>query len=657
MALGVLLFLANCSTTEVTDVFGLDRNVTGLNIPALDTTRLKTLPADKSGWQLTWTPPLSPTNWQRTYIFYDTLPSDEVAKLKNGGELAQDFHTRFATVPDSVLAFDIPTSVLTDTLDCKSGCQGTKAPTSRAFWFTVWAQYADGNIGQPVRYRLFLGDEYPPTLPAIRRTIGSDTALFAWDSVFDQTSRFSTRQFGQLHSIRWQLWRGLYQRDTASVKLTQLRHQDGEVWSKADVDLVRSATDTVAWIDSLADSTAINQPGFRLHLSGLRPYRTYTLLIQYVDRFGKTSTSIAQAFTTRDSLPPEGVSGIKATALTPTLAEVSFSAPCDTFDRSGNALTSLYPNRGIQWITAILNGQRVDSLKIAGDSTIGAGTSLESDNWTWNGKTWIWTWGSMDPGSTNSVRFEVSDLSGNPQRSPTPATSFSMPRDPSVNGLSCDSGYTAVGKGWTLVGTDTVQVPAYCMETWPRSTAGRLVDQTTWDAAVQTCAEENALVCSESQWQHACEGTGDSTALHYGVTGLPAASDSIALLTERCGLFSGDSSWLSRRDPRCLGPWGIRGLAGPLQEVVSGSYSSHAAFAGVHVLKGGSWLTPYNTTVAKASVACRYRNYPAFSDSVYVVTGTDSTKVPRPRTGLGKDLTYRCCKPLTAAAGRRLSLP
>jgi len=651
------LFLANCSTTDVTDVFVSDRNVTGLNIPALDTVRLKTLPAETSGWQLTWTPPLSPTGWQRTYIFYDTLPSDEVSKLKNGGELAQDFHTRFATVPDSVHSYDIPTSVLTDTIDCKTGCQGTKAPTSRAFWFTVWAQYADGSIGQPVRYRLFLGDEYPPILPAIRRTIGSDTALFAWDSVFDQTSRFSTHRFGQLHAIRWQLWRGLFQRDTASVKLTQLRHQDGDVWTRAAVDLVRSTADSGAWIDSLTDSAAINQPSFRLHLSGLRPFHTYTLLVQYVDRFGKTSTSIAQTFTTRDSLPPEGVSGIKVSPVTPTLAQVTFDAPCDTFDKSGSALASAYPNRGIQWITAILNGQRVDSVKIAGDSTLGQGTTFESENWTWRNSTWTWTWGSMDPGSVDSVRFEVSDLSGNPQRLPTPATTFTMPRDPSVSGLVCDSGYTAVGKGWTLIGTDTVPVPAYCMETWPRSANGRLVDQTTWEAAVQTCAEDQALVCSEPQWQHACEGVGDSTGLHYGVTGLPAASDSISLLTDRCGLFSGDSSWLSRRDPRCLGPWGIRGLAGPLQEVVSGSYSSNAAFAGVHVLKGGSWLTPFNATVAKASAACRYRNYPAWSDSVYVVTGTDSTKVPRPRTSLGKNLTFRCCKLLPVTAGRRISLP
>jgi hypothetical protein len=648
------LFLTHCSTTDPTEVFVSDRNVTGLNIPALDTARMRGLGDSASGWQITWNPPLSPDGWQRTYIFFDTLTDDDVTRLRNGGELGQEFSAKFQIVSKEKTSFDIPTTVFKDKdrVACPEGCRGMKAPTTREFWFTAWAQYGDGSIGQPIRYRLFLGDEYPPTLPAIRRHIGSDSAMFAWDSVFDQTSRFVSHQYGQLKSIRWMMWRGLYQRDSARIFLKTDSSKVGDVWSVADVARI---TDTAQWADSLTDSSKINQPGFRLHLSGLRPFHTYTLLVQYVDRFGKTSTSTSQIFTTRDSLPPVGVTDIQVEPQSPTAANVGFGPACDTFIANTEPLTSKFPNRNIRWITAILNGTRVDSVEIKGDSTVGLGTEWSSGNWSWNKTRWTWTWGSLDPGSTDSIRFEVSDLSGNPQSTPTPTKIFTMPISPAITGLTCPAGYTAVGAGYTKIGTDTARtsVPAYCMETWPRTTAGRFIDTTTWSQAQSTCDSVGGMVCSEAQWQHACEGDGDSTALHYGVTGLPGSDDSIGLLRDRCGLFSGDSSWLTRRDPRCLGPWGVRGLAGPLHELVSGSFGSDSNFTGVHILKGGTWLLPSNLATAKSSAACRYRNYLAWSDSILV----KAVKVPRPRTGLSKNIGFRCCLPATGIAGRRTQAP
>lgn len=645
------MFLTHCSTTEVTDVFVSDRNVTGLNIPALDTARQRTLKDSLSGWQITWNPPLSPDGWQRTYVFFDTLTTDDATKLRNGGEIGQEFSAKFQVVPREVTSFDLPTLVFRDLPACPDGCRGIHAPTTREFWFTVWAQYGDGSIGQPIRYRLFLGDEYPPTLPAIRRHIGSDTAMFAWDSVFDQTSRFVSNQYGQLKSIRWMMWRGLYQRDTARIFLKTDSSKAGDVWSVADVARI---TDTAQWADSLTDSSKINQPGFRLHVSGLRPFHTYTLLVQYVDRFGKISTSTAQMFTTRDSLLPEGVSGITAAPVSPTSANILFSAPCDTFGPGTVPLTTNYPNRGIRWITAILNNSRVDSIEIPGDSTVGRNAEWANGNWSWKGNQWTWSWGSLDPGSLDSVTFEVSDQSGNTQAASTPSVRFQMGRSSAVQDLACLPGYTAVGAGFTKIGTDSTTVPAFCMETWPHATtSGRLIDSTSWTHAQSTCDSVGAQVCSEAQWQHACEGDGDSTALRYGVTGLPGSSDTIGLLKDRCGLFSGDSNWLTRRDPRCLSPWGVRGLAGPLHEVVSGAYSSDSNFVGIPIIKGGTWLLPSNPASAKSSVTCRFRNYPAWSDSI-VVKGT---KIPRPRSELGRDIGFRCCLPPTKLAGRRTLTP
>lgn len=652
------MFLTQCSTTEPTPLFVSDRNVTALNIPELDTAHLKSVPDSLSGWQLTWNPPLTPDGWIRTYIFFDSLNSDDQALLANRDLRGQVFSTKFAVVEEQGTAFEIPTRLLSDnSTPCLNGCRGKQVPTTRDFYFTAWAQYGEGDIGQPIRYRFFLGDEYPPMLPAIRRFVGSDTALFAWDSVLDQQGRYIPPRAGNLRTIRWKLWRGLFQRDTARIRLVRDSSRSigtqSHVWVKAMTE--EANPNMVPWTDSLsgADTALANPSEFFLHLSGLRPFHAYTLVIQYVDRSGatrtSTSTSIPQQFTTRDSLAPVGVGNVTIAPTSPTRAEIRFTAPCDTFGANTVPLTAAFPNRGIGKITALLNEQRVDSVQIPGDSSVGRGIPLDKGNWNWDGLQWTWKWGSLQPGSTDSVRFEAMDLSGNIQLLPSPSWPFTMPQSPLVQGIICPAGMIPVGAGSTVIGNLTVPVPAFCMESWPHAdTSGRLIDSTSLAEADQACNAIGAAVCSESQWQHACEGEGDATALRYGVTGLPAASDTLSLLQERCGLFSGNSNWLTLRDLRCIGPWGVHGLAGPVLEFVQGTYDTGALYAGVPVLKGGPWVLPTDLAQAGTSVPCRARSYPAWSDSVLV----NGLKVPRPRTTLGKDIGFRCCRPALSGAGR-----
>lgn len=657
-ALGVLLFLTHCSSPESPALFVSDRNVTALNIPELDTAHLKSVPDSLSGWQLTWNPPLTPDGWQRTYVFFDSLNSDDQAQLRNGGPLGQVFSSKFAVIEGQATQFEVPTRLLSDSSStCLNGCRGKLVPTTRDFYFTVWAQYGDGDIGQPIRYRFYLGDEYPPQLPAIRRFVGSDTALFTWDSVLDQAGRFIAPRAGNLRNVRWKLWRGLFQRDSARIRLVRDSSKaignQSHIWVTALADAPNPGDS--AWTDSLSGpDTALANPGqFFLHLRGLRSFRAYTLVVQYVDRSGaprtSTSTSTPQQFTTRDSLAPVGVGEVSIAPQSPTLATFRFAAPCDTFAANTVPLTASYPNRGIAKITALLHEARIDSVQIPGDSSVGRGASLEKGNWNWNGQQWSWRWGSFRPGSSDSVRFEVTDLSGNVQALPSAAWPFTMPVDPSIQGVSCPDGMVPVGAGTTVVGNATVPVETFCMQVWPYTdSSGRLPDSLTFEEATQACSRMGATVCTEPQWQHACEGQGDSTALHYGVTGLPASSDTLGLLQERCGLFSGNPSWLTQRDPRCIGPWGVHGLAGPVLEFVQGRYDTGALFAGVPVLKGGTWRLPSNLALSGATVPCRARTYPAWSDSVSV----GGVKVPRPRPTLGKDIGFRCCRPPLSGAGR-----
>lgn len=658
--LGVLLFLENCSTSDPPSAFVSDRSVTALNVPVLDTVRMKTLPDSLSGWQLTWTPPLSTDAWTRTYVFFESLQSDQVKSLVNGADLPMGgLGSPYLIVPTGQHSLDIPTKYLKDsTTACQAGCRGTQAPITREFWFTVWAQYSSGDVGEPIRFRLFLGDEYIPELPAIRREIGWDSAQFAWDSVFDQTSRFVPHQFGKLSKIRWKLWRGLYQLDTALVRLKSGTPSVGHAQSTI-LPEHHQPGDNSDWSDSLTDSASINSPLTRLSLHGLQPFQTYTLLITYVDRFGNSSTSTPQTFSTRDSLPPVGVMDLASQGVTPTQVQISFQAATDSFSRSGQPLRDAQPNYHIRWIHAILNGRRVDSLELPNDSSYAKGQENASGNWTWSSNRWTWTWSSMQPGSRDTVYFLVTDLSGNLQTEAPTKLPFAMEVDASVKNVVCPAGYTAVGAGITIKKSgDTVRVPTVCMETYPHSDASlRPLTSVTFAQAQATCAAEGARLCTEWEWQHACEGTGDSDAVLYGVASLTGTGDMTDLLKDRCGLFSGDSTWLLARDPRCMSPWGIHNMAGPVFELVDSLYSSvDPKFVGVRILKGGPWEAAENYNPTPAA-ACRYRNYPAYSDSIRDTVLFAGNKVPRPRADFQRGFGFRCCRPATLSSGRRIFLP
>jgi Sulfatase-modifying factor enzyme 1 len=622
---------------------------------------MKTLPDSLSGWQLTWTPPLSTDGWTRTYVFFESLTADQAKALVNGADLPSGgLGSPYLILPAGALSLDIPTRYLTDSSNAcmTKGCRGMAAPTTREFWYTVWAQYGSGDVGEPIRFRLFLGDEYIPELPAIRRDIGWDTAQFAWDSTFDQVSRFVPHQFGKLSQIRWKLWRGLYQVDSSLVRLQSGASSIGHAQSTA-LPEHHQPGDVSDWSDSLTDSASINTPLTRLSLHGLKPFQTYTLVITYVDRFGNRSPSTPQTFSTRDSLPPVGVTGISALPASPTLVNVNFQAATDSFSSAAIALRDAFPNYHIRWIHAILNGKRVDSLDLPNDSSFAKGQENASGNWTWSNNRWTWSWPSMQPGSTDSVYFLVTDLSGNLQTEAPEKYEIKMYVDASVANLGCPAGYTPVGAGRTFRRSgDTIQVPSVCMETYPHSDATlKPIISVTFEQAQAACAADGARLCSEWEWQHACEGNGDSTALLYGVASLTGTGDMSTLLKDRCGLFSGDSSWLLARDPRCMSPWGIHNMAGPVFEIVDSLYSTlDPKFTGVRILKGGPWEAAENYNPAPTA-ACRYRNYPAYSDSINDTVQFAGNKIPRPRADFQRGFGFRCCRPATALSGRRIFLP
>lgn len=283
-----------------TDQFVADYDLTGLDVPEFDTARIKSLPDSLSGWQLTWNSALTAEGWARTFIFWsDTLTVSQKAALANGSWTPTSDFPKYSVVPAYVNFLDIPTKVFVGT-NCPNGCRGNAIPTDKVFYFTVWAQYSDGLPGKSSCYRMYLGDAYPPELPAIGRNIGTDSAVFLWDSVFDQTSHYVTHQFGQLRYIRLRLWRGTSQADSNLMEM--------QLVPTANNGILRCTTisesykmDASDFSVSVSDSLKINAPRTQLVILGLQPSSAYTLVISFVDRANQESATAPQVFMTLDA--------------------------------------------------------------------------------------------------------------------------------------------------------------------------------------------------------------------------------------------------------------------------------------------------------------------------------------------------------------------
>ncbi len=142
----------------------------------------------------------------------------------------------------------------------------------------------------------------------------------------------------------------------------------------------------------------------------------------------------------------------------------------------------------------------------------------------------------------------------------------------------------------------------------------RPASRVSYDAAKQACAVRGARLCSESEYQFACEGE-EMRPYPYGWS-----RDATACNIDRLEL--GDVGRLrDLRDevgahPRCESPFGVRDLTGNLEEWAS---SDHPGMHSHETLLMGSWWLPGRAT-------CRQVN--AGHDGAY----------------WGMETGYRCCQ-------------
>jgi len=644
MALGVF---CSCSSDSVTDPYAQDRNIAALDLPEIDSLVADSIakglyPDSLSGWELRWSKPLSTDGAQTLYILSDS--SIDASKLTNG---AGDFDFSGAglssplarlRVTDSV--WKIPSSLLG---------HGRAARTDKVFWFSVWIRYADGAVGTPVRYRFYLGDEFPPEVPVIDTIVGQTTFEMHFDRPRDMIGRFDEDFAGRVDSIRAIWWQGVRIRDSAGH------------------------SDTIKVPLSSLRDTSIHR--FHMTIPGLQYETPYMVLLQFFDSAGNRSSLGPFPVKTHDDRFPSAPTNGRVAASSHNRVVLTWNAATDSF--AGNAYqTGTSPNHRIGSYRILIASpatstfRPVDSIELSSDSaSFRAGKSWPAtadsglSRFKWNGASWSWAWPNLAPGDSFRLAVLVNDRSGNPAADTLFVSGATSP----VEGVACPSGKALMPiEGVAPVGD-------FCIERFEHVVGSQVAHDVTWAEAIQGCEDAGGQLCSEAQWQRACETEPGSSTIHtYGAIEADASSDIDTWLREVCGVGTSksDSSTANdttSRDPRCVSAWGVRDMPGQMAEWTrdvwfsmrdslksaqleawSGAYldtSDYTGKANHGVLRGGSWLDLPDLDLRKSLAGCRSRTYAAFS-SYDTLQNKTIVRTPNPE-GKATSFGYRCCfKPL-----------
>lgn len=634
LALGVFF---SCAPNSPDPIYPQNRNVGALNFRDLapDAKRAiadSSYPDSLSGWKLFWEAPVDTNGLNGIFIFSDTIPKSLAdAKLVSGtGELDLSgiSASLLAKLSPRDTSWEIPSSFFKDKTG-KPGLQGYSVRTDTAYWFSVWLRYDKDQAGRPVALRMFLGDEYRPTIPVISDSIGQTKAVLFFDRPQDKVNLFDEEFKGSLRSIEVRWWRGS--------------------------DSLKSEVESIFLSD--ADLQDTSKYRLRLEFGPLDYLTSYSYVLVATDASGLSSTTTALNFSTRDSLFPSTPSDFADTTLAASTLQLSWSAATDTFGPNKTPLTA-FPNHRIGSYTVVLDGVPVDTVDLLreGQAKFIRGASWPSGGQTsrfaWDGSKWTWRWPNLRPGTVYDAHLIVRDSSGNDTLSKT--VSGTAPRSSSA---SCNSGYVPVeGVGG---------LKTYCIESREhRNSDGVPQKSVTWEQAQAQCALDTAYLCSDSQWVRACETSPASDVWSYGSLEVGQFGDSLEWLQKVCRLNTGDSSGLAKdavSDPRCVSAWGVFDMPGNLAEWTRDVYhtspgslprDSILAYTGVSdfatapyvgTIRGGTWLKLDQPDKALPSARCRERNYPAFANLYDTLADKSTRRRPNP-AGSSIGVGFRCCR-------------
>ncbi len=222
----------------------------------------------------------------------------------------------------------------------------------------------------------------------------------------------------------------------------------------------------------------------------------------------------------------------------------------------------------------------------------------------------------LPPGTTYRIFVQATDSTGHlsPLDSLDVSTRPVRFTGPESNS-TCPAGFVAMPAGRFLLGDTSAEaesderngwrrryIGSFCVEPHEHgdSTTGGFRSKVTWQQADQACRDlspsDSSHLCTEAEWERACEGIDSLTPLLYGVQSEKSNSGGVINI---CNIGTDDSAMAmtpSLRNPACLTYEGAFDLSGNLAEWVADRYDLTSPY-GAYTQAGdtlfpGTPLTP-----------------------------------------------------------------
>lgn len=606
--------------------------------------------------------PIEREHYSGLVVWLDTLVVDDTSKAVTSKQI--DKATQFIEFPSG-------TSSLYDTLDL-TDLVSEYLETYDSLQVALFCKYSDDkDPGSVQRVFLHFGDDIPPSRVTIYDSVWTNGALFEWYRPTDQIDFYKPAELsGPIVGYNVVIYSADKSEDLRNLKVS-LTTADG-VDSTGSTSYrrhsrIRANADSV-WVDSVshgdkeknylrlavidgngfdADVDTLNR--FRMVIKGLRSKSEYTIGISAWDSAGNSSgteglstVETNQLFITTDSVAPVMATRLyfMEDTLFPGMARLDsnnrlrifWSKSVDPYEVKHPVKSDtvvLIPDTCLFTLcydtvqTYIV--ERYNALakewKIYDDTTVAAGrfsklyamegdTMVVSATGTFVTDTIRW----VSPGDTIIFRIRSIDKSG--YYSAALIDTVVVSPGALASELECPEGFVAVKASDTSV---------FCMEKFEhRNDSGEFVVNVRHSEAVAACEAVSASgftvsLCGERDWELVCLSGGS---LSYGVLN-ELSVDASSYLFGYCNVGTNDSTSaadISKRNPRCVNPMGVRDLPGQYQEWVIGKSEDTVAVA-----KGSSFKI-YSGLDRESLAYCTNRSFPYFTRPAYT---TDSVYLYR----------------------------
>lgn len=678
-------FVMSCSDDEEGVEYALVREVSEVSIL---TECSKDAKEDAACYQVRFRNPFDTANLVGVRLWIDTTVVDDTSKSVSSKQIEKG------------LLYEYKKGHLYDTIDLTNLVEEYYNLKRDSLQIALFCEYDDKDDDGSV-YRLFMGfgDKYPPSIVSFQGdSTWSTGAKFDWYRPTDQTSFFAKSDLnGEIYGYNIRVYakdtaenirnleiaiytpkgkdlKGgeLYQRDAV------IRSQGDSIWVGEDKEKRKNELHLVVFDGEHFDNEDNEKNHFRIFLSGLRTRTAlneyeYTIAISSWDMAGnpsgsERSTSPAQSktFTTMDSVAPvmprriftiedslfpgSGLArldsnnrlrifwdrsvdprNVKNDILSDSIVIIPEKCKVGVcYDNVETYMIDRYNKLTKSWEVYVEDDGEKDRFKDL--YRLKNGEVISSNEGTLLTDTIRWT----APGDTVILRIRSKDKSG--YLSAALIDTIYVSKGPLSKKVECPKGFVAVKSSDTSF---------FCMERFEhRNKSGEFVTGVLHSEAVSECYAVDASgfdvgLCKERDWELVCLSGGTFA---YGVVE-DGDMDANDYLFRFCNVSSNDSataSDLSKRDYRCVNPYGVRDMAGQYQEWVLGRSEDTVA-----VLKGASYKV-YGG-LDRASIAyCTNRSFPYYvrpeytRDTVYLYR--EGTKVD---TAFAADTSRTLYKMLT----------